>query len=166
MGICVSRSKRGNAAARPVRPSNSCRPQESPISIPEPRLDQNGSLVFGEEHDLDRQALEYGLELMAKYIHRQDQELAVIIIRGPLIPCFCETNVRHIILTYSERTSTTTSAGRWGKLLATQKGKVQAHLGTAGSTMRIKSRFMILMLISRSLMKPLLRTKLIFREQA
>jgi hypothetical protein len=82
MGICVSRSKGGNAAARPVRPSNSCRPQESLIPIPEPRVDQDGMLVFGEEHDLDSQALEHGLELMAKYIHQQDRELTVPIIGG------------------------------------------------------------------------------------
>jgi hypothetical protein len=49
------------------------------MSIPAPRVDQIGNLVFGEEHDLDRQALEHSLELMAKYIHQQDQELTVYI---------------------------------------------------------------------------------------
>jgi hypothetical protein len=50
------------------------------MSTPAPRVDQIGNLVFGEEHDLDRQALEHSLELMAKYKHQQDQELTVIII--------------------------------------------------------------------------------------
>ena len=80
-----------SAPARPARPAPQARraqapsisrPQDLMLHIPRPRLDGDNRPIRVEDYELDRQTLEAALTIMANFIHRHGQTIAVIAVGG------------------------------------------------------------------------------------
>jgi hypothetical protein len=78
--MCFSSSD--TAVPQQARPVNIGLPQDLILNVPRPRLDERGVPLRIDDYELDRQTIEHGLDLMANYLHRKNENITVIAIGG------------------------------------------------------------------------------------